>query len=160
MQEKQRHHGMPLYDWLLAEAALLPRLLSEDPNGHQLLPSRSFCGVCAQPVTATHRAKARVVLLNDIGYPQNEVIKNQAGMTRINRRLENIKAFGFRPWNPWRVLQDKWPVPVRAFTRADPHQRRKAVVYLSQNRGDIVLRVSKTDGTARPGSPKARGPRP
>jgi hypothetical protein len=31
---------------------------------------------------------------------KNEFIKNQAGMTRINRRLENIKAFGFRPWNP------------------------------------------------------------
>jgi hypothetical protein len=48
--------------------------LSDEPNGHQLLPSESFFGVCAQPVIAKQRAKARV-LLDDIGYPQNKVMK-------------------------------------------------------------------------------------
>ena len=46
---------------------------SDEPNCHHLWPpSASFCGVCAQPVIARHRARARV-LLDDIEYPHNEL---------------------------------------------------------------------------------------
>jgi hypothetical protein len=52
-----------------AGAGSLAATLSDEPNGHQLPPSASFLGVCAQPVIAKHSAKARVGL-DDIGYPQ------------------------------------------------------------------------------------------
>jgi hypothetical protein len=71
-----------------AGAGSLAATLSEEPNGHQLLPSASFFGVCAQPVIATHRARARV-FLDDIENPQNEVMKNQSTFARINSRFES-----------------------------------------------------------------------
>jgi hypothetical protein len=81
-----------------AGAGSLAATLSEDPNGHQLPPSASFFGVCAQPVIATHRARARVVLA-DIENPQNEVMKNQSTFARINRHFESKNRIWFQPWN-------------------------------------------------------------
>jgi hypothetical protein len=81
-----------------AGAGSLAATVSEEPNGHQLPPSASFFGVCAQPVIATHRAKARV-FLDDIENPQNEVMKNQSTFARINSRFESKNQSRFRPWS-------------------------------------------------------------
>ena len=79
---------------------------SDAPSCHHLWPpSASFCGVCAQPVIARHRAKARV-LLDDIEYPHNE-LEIIGRDIRIKKRIKRIKATVIRPTAYKRVLQTR-----------------------------------------------------